>query len=186
MTLAARKAVAREEAALRRAAAHDLHRAAASDRLRAHLSEQAGRVIAGYLPIRSEADPLPTMEALAARNRVVVPVVTVARQPLVFREWRPGCRLVQGVFGVMVPADGAELVPDLVIAPLLAFDRKMHRLGYGGGFYDRTLAQLRKNGRIEALGFAYAAQGVAAVPVEVTDEPLDAVLTESGVVPLAP
>lgn len=186
MTLADQKKAARAEAFERRKAAHAVHAAAATEALCNHLAGQAGRVISGYLPIRSEANPVPAMERLARRNRIAVPVVTAAREPLVFREWTPGCQLERGNFDVMVPVEGSELVPDLVIVPLVAFDSALHRLGYGGGFYDRTLAKLRAEGDVYALGFAYSAQCLAALPIEATDAPLDAVLTESGMVPLAP
>lgn len=186
MSLAEEKRAARKEAFRRRAIAHAENAGAVSQALCDHLAGLEGRIISGYLPIRTEASPLAAMEGLARHNRVAVPVVIRAGAPLVFREWTPGCRLERGVFDVMIPVEGAELHPDLVITPLLAFDRGLHRLGYGGGFYDRTLAKLRAEGHVHALGFAYAAQLVEAVPVEATDQLLDAVLTESGVFPLAP
>jgi 5-formyltetrahydrofolate cyclo-ligase len=163
--LAAEKAAARKAAAARRAEAHGTQ----------------GRVISAYLPIRTEADPLPAMATLAGANRICVPVIEGRGRPLSFREWRPGCRLVEGPFRVMVPEGGAVLVPDLLVVPLLAFDAGLYRLGYGGGFYDRTLAALRAAGACRAVGFAYAAQEVAAVPREATDEPLDELVTERGV-----
>ena len=132
MTLAAQKRAAREEAFRRRAIAHAENAADLSRALCHHLAGQEGRVVSGYLPIRTEANPLPAMERLVRHNRVVVPVVVAAGAPLVFREWTPGCRLERGVFNVMIPAEGAELAPDLVIAPLLAFDIGLSRLGYGG------------------------------------------------------
>ena len=178
--VASEKAAARKAAAAPRAAAHAQHAPAASAALAAHLEGVTGRVVSAYLPIRTEADPLPAMHALAARNRVCVPVVEGAGRPLSFREWRPGCRLVEGPFRVRVPADGAALVPDLLVVPMLAFDADLYRLGYGGGFYDRTLAALRAGGGCRAVGFAYAAQEVAAVPREATDAPLDELVTEDG------
>ncbi|MCL5775392.1 5-formyltetrahydrofolate cyclo-ligase [Limibaculum sp. FT325] len=141
------------------------------------------RVIAGYRPIRTEIDPTPLMAALAARgHRLCVPVIEGEGLPLRFREWHPGCAMVAGAFGAEVPANGDWLTPDLLIAPLVAYDRACWRLGYGGGFYDRTLAMLRPLGPVAAVGLAYAAQEVAAVPHEVTDQPLDAVVTEAGVI----
>ena len=125
------------------------------------------------------------METLSEANRIAVPVVVGPGQPLVFREWQPGCALEEGAFGVMIPTGGEALVPDLIIAPLVAFDRKLFRLGYGGGFYDRTLEELRRTGEVEALGFAYSAQYIETLPLEATDQPLDAVLTEKGAFPRA-
>lgn len=178
-TLASQKAKARKAASRRRREAHAVACIAASEALRAHLTGLSGRVVAGYLPIRSEADPVPAMAALVTANRVAVPVVEGPGRPLAFREWHPGCRLVSGPFGVDVPETGDALVPDYLIVPMLAFDDRLFRLGYGGGFYDRTLAELRPNGA-QALGFAYAAQHSPVLPVEGTDMALDAVLTERG------
>ncbi|SDK69618.1 5-formyltetrahydrofolate cyclo-ligase [Aliiruegeria lutimaris] len=186
MNLGELKKAARKRAFALRKAAHSEHRAAASQALRDHLAGTAGQIIAGYLPIRTEADPLPAMEALCTANRIAVPIVIGPGMPLVFREWRPGFRLEEGAFGVMIPMDGAELVPDLIIAPLVAFDRNLFRLGYGGGFYDRTLEGLRQRGAVKALGFAYSAQCLETLPLEATDQPLDGVLTERGVFPRAP
>ncbi|MEM9250231.1 MAG: 5-formyltetrahydrofolate cyclo-ligase [Pseudomonadota bacterium] len=178
--LAAAKAEARGAAFARRKAAHARHREAASGALAAALDGVAGQVIAGYLPIRTEADPLPAMEALAPANRLCVPVVEGPGQPLTFRQWSPGCALVEGPFRVMVPAAGAELVPNYLIVPMVAFDAGLYRLGYGGGFYDRTLERLRVSGHVRAIGLAYAAQGVERLPLEPTDQPLDEIVTETG------
>ena len=89
-----------------------------------------------------------------------------------------------GAFGALIPAEGAWLEPEVLIVPLLSFDRRGFRLGYGGGFYDRTLERLRARHGVLALGFAFAAQEVAEVPIEPTDQPLDAILTETGLIPL--
>ncbi len=100
--------------------------------------------------------------------------------PLKFREWTPGCALVEGEFGALIPAEGAWLDPVVLIVPLLAFDARGYRLGYGGGFYDRTLEALRARRPTLAVGFAFAAQEVAEVPIDATDQRLDAVVTETG------
>lgn len=177
----AAKALARREAGARRDAAHATAAGAVAAALVAHLDGVTGRIVSGYLPIRSEADPLPAMTRLAAANRIVVPVVEGRGRPLAFREWTAGVPLVEGNFGVMIPAEGAFLSPDLLIVPMLAFDRRGIRLGYGGGFYDRTLEGLRAAGPVEAVGFAFAAQEVPALPAEATDQPLDRIVTEAGV-----
>ncbi|WP_118133888.1 5-formyltetrahydrofolate cyclo-ligase [Oceanicella sp. SM1341] len=187
------KAQARRDGFERRAAAHaagaGLAGAAAAARLLGLLDARAGegapapRIASGYLPIRTEIDPRPAMEALLDRGlRVCVPVIVEKATPLAFREWNPGAALVPGPFGAAVPAEGAWLEPDLLLVPLVSFDAGRNRLGYGGGFYDRTLAQLRARGPRLALGFAYEGQRCAAVPLEPTDAPLDAVVTEAGVI----
>lgn len=137
--------------------------------------------IAGYWPIGDEFDPRPLLEMLAARGaRLALPVVDSASGLLLFREWRPGMALAPAGFGTFGPPPGFSVVaPRIVIAPLLAFDRQGHRLGYGGGFYDRSLAALRADGKCElALGLGFAAQRVRQVPVNEADVRLDGVLTE--------
>jgi 5-formyltetrahydrofolate cyclo-ligase len=185
VTPAAAKDAARRQAFALRAQAHTRHRATASRTLCAYLDGTSGSVVAGYLPIRTEAAPLPAMKQLVRTNRVVVPVVKGTGKPLVFREWTQDCRLKKGAFGVMIPMDGREYVPKVIITPMVAFDERLYRLGYGGGFYNRTLAQLRAQGSVRAVGFAYSAQCLEALPREPTDERLDALLTENGAFPHA-
>jgi 5-formyltetrahydrofolate cyclo-ligase len=131
------------------------------------------------MAMRTEIDPLVAMAAHA--GPVGVPVIIGAGQPLRFREWSPGCTLAEGEFGARIPAEGAWLEPEVLIVPLLAWDRRGYRLGYGGGFYDRTLERLRSRHPTLAVGFAFAAQEVPEVPTEPVDQPLDAIITEEGV-----
>jgi len=176
------KAEARRAAQARRRAVHDPARSArAAAFLLEELRPHAGRVISGYMPIRTEVSPLPAMEAMAGVCRICVPVIEGPARPLVFREWRPGCEMVDGPFGARVPAEGEWLEPDVLIVPLLAFDRQGGRLGYGGGFYDRSLEALRARRPVLAIGFAYAGQEAAALPIEPTDQPLDMIVTDEGV-----
>ena len=177
------KAAARKIASLRRADARSpLHNAQALAHLGDVLRAHPGAVLSGYLPIRSELDPLPIMEAWSADASVCVPVIEGSGLPLVFRRWSPGCRLADGPFGVKIPAATTRIVPQVLIVPLLAFDRDGHRLGYGGGFYDRTLAKLREGGAtITAIGLAFSAQQMDDVPRNGTDQQLDAIVTERGV-----
>ena len=142
------------------------------------------RVAAVYRPIGAELDPQPLAAILRAAGAVLaLPVTLAAEVPLAFRLWAEGALLVTDAAGVAAPDVAAmELTPDLVIAPLLAFDRTGARLGQGGGHYDRTLAALRARGRVFALGLAYAGQEVDALPVEAHDQRLDAVLTEAGLI----
>jgi len=153
----------------------------ATQHLLARIGPAAGRTIAGYMPIRTEIDPLPAMAALHGSGaRIGVPVIAGAGQPLDFREWEPGCAMVEGPFKAMVPEAGDWLTPDTLIVPLVGFDRALNRLGYGGGFYDRTLERLKSAGPVEAIGYAFAAQELPAIPTEPTDQPLDALVTEQG------
>ena len=182
----AAKAAARRSALAERAAAHAAGAGAA--RLAAgHVLELVGGLrgvatVAGYLPIRSEIDAMPAMLALAGLGyRLAVPLVAGPGRPLEFRSWSAGAATEAGAFGVPVPVAGEAVVPDVLLVPLLAFDAGGHRLGYGGGFYDRTLAALRAGAGVVAVGLAYAAQEVPAVPRAATDAVLDAVATEAGI-----
>lgn len=181
------KAALRKQAFARRKQAHE-GRAEATPKATAHLLAHIGplapgTVISAYRPIRTEIDPTPAMEALARLGaRLCVPVIEGAGKPLTFREWTPGCEMTEGAFGAEIPATGDWLTPSILIVPLVAFDSAGHRLGYGGGFYDRTLDLLREGGEVRATGFAYAAQLGPDLPAEGTDHTLDAVVTEDGVV----
>lgn len=136
--------------------------------------------LAGYVPFRSEASPLAAMRsAVMCRKPVCVPVVMARGMPLKFREWTPDSVLEAGAFGVMVPAAGAWIEPTVIICPLLAFDRFGYRLGYGGGFYDRTLAVYKD--RCHVIGLAFDGQECERVPRDRFDQPLDAIATETGV-----
>ncbi|MEM9762601.1 MAG: 5-formyltetrahydrofolate cyclo-ligase [Pseudomonadota bacterium] len=182
------KKAARRAAFDARKAAHSLHAAdkaaAAADALQTVLGLlPGGTVVAGYRPIRTEIDPTPAMVALhEAGCTLSVPVIQGEGKPLSFRAWTPGCREVEGPFGAVVPAEGEWLTPQVLIVPLVAFDSAGYRLGYGGGFYDRTLEGLRaQDPGTRAIGFAYAAQELSALPLEPTDQRLDKVVTELGV-----
>ena len=169
------KVQARSQARAARAAVGRLPRVAAAVRLWAHLRGLRGAVIAGYLPIGSELDPTGAMRALAQDNRLCVPVVTAKGAPLRFREWTPGCAVEAADYGVPVPVEGAWRVPDVVVVPLLAWDEGGGRLGYGGGFYDRTLAARPE---MRAVGFALEAQRTTQVPREATDVRLPEIVTD--------
>jgi 5-formyltetrahydrofolate cyclo-ligase len=140
------------------------------------------RVVGGYRPQGSEIDPEPLMRRLAlAGASLAMPVAIRTDAELVYRAWSPGDLLAPDAFGIPAPAPGAPtLTPELIIAPVLAFDRRGGRLGQGGGSFDRTLERLRAAGRVFAIGLAFAGQEVAEVPLEPHDQPLDAILTESG------
>lgn len=138
-----------------------------------------GAVVSGFWPLGEEIDVRPLLHALHDRgNRVALPVTPKRGEALTFRAWRPGDVLIPERFGTMRPT-GEILVPDMLLIPLLAFDAAGGRLGYGAGFYDRTLAALPNRFR---LGCAFAAQQVDAVPVGPYDIRLDAVATENGII----
>ncbi len=152
-------------------------------RLLESLAVPAAATVAGYWPLRDELDQRPILAALAAGGqRLCLPVVVEAGAALVFRAWRPDTPLEPAAFGTEVPGPDCPVVePDILLVPLLAFDRRGYRLGYGGGFYDRTLAALRGRRPVVAVGLAFAAQEVAEVPVEASDEALDRIVTEREV-----
>jgi 5-formyltetrahydrofolate cyclo-ligase len=143
----------------------------------------ANATVAGYWPIRDEADPLALVRALQARGAALaLPRIDAKHAALSFRAWREGDELVDNHHGIAEPRAEAKIVtPDIVLVPLLAFDSSGHRLGYGGGYYDRTLEHLRARGKILAIGIAYAGQEVETLPREAHDHPLDLIVTENGV-----
>lgn len=176
------KAAVRKAAFARRKTAKSSGMDAAANRfLMEALLPLKGSSIAGYMPIRTEVDPLPVMAAMSAFGAVGVPVIQGEDQALKFRQWSPGCRMIDGPFGAQVPEAGVWLRPQVVIVPLVAFDRDGGRLGYGGGFYDRTLEALRAEGSVTAIGYAFGVQEVDGLPQEPTDQRLDMIVTEHGI-----
>lgn len=142
------------------------------------LNAAPGTVVAGYCPIGSEIDPMPLLELLARSNARALPCLEEGRA-LTFRLWSPDMVLTPGRYGIpSPPLDSPSVLPDIVLVPLLAFDRRGHRLGYGGGHYDATLAALRAHRRVDAVGLAYEAQEIDRVPDDGWDQVLDAVATE--------
>ena len=135
-------------------------------------------VVAGIWPLPGEIDLRPLWHTLHERGHTILLPQTPPRgQPLVFRVWHPACTMIAERFGTQCP-DGPIAVPTLIFVPLLAFDAEGHRLGYGGGYYDRTLAALPE---IPAIGVTYAAQRVASVPAGPHDRSLQMVISENGV-----
>lgn len=184
--LAAIKQALRRKAEGVRAAAAAAADEQASARLAEHLlgavTTWPGAVVSAYWPMRDEMDPIPALQAFAAQGHpTCLPVVIGKNQPLVFRRWTPGDPLVSAAFGTSVPSPEApEVEPDLLLVPLLAFDRFGYRLGYGGGFYDRSLVAMRARRTIEAVGISFAAQEVPEVPHDELDQRLDLMVTEAG------
>ena len=179
---AAKASLRREATERRRAAVHDNPNAgvAVRDHFFAAIKVPAGIPISAYWPLEEEFDPRPLFMALHRRGHPVgLPVILGKGQPLLFRRWEPATELVRGSFRVMTPPPTApEIIPRLLLVPLLAFDRAGYRLGYGGGFYDRTIARLRNGGESLAIGVTFADLEIPAVPRDETDQPLDWIVTE--------
>lgn len=175
------KSALRKAMAARRSDANASVDQAAAQRLLLDVLNATDGPVSFFWPIRTEIDTRPVMKTLSATRPVCLPV-TSGRAALTFREWCPGANMVADGFGVPIPVDGAPLVPKVLVVPMLACDPHGHRLGYGAGHYDRTLAKLRSKGDVIAVGFAFEAQRLEQpLPVETTDEPLDVLVTEDGV-----
>ncbi|GAB0113614.1 5-formyltetrahydrofolate cyclo-ligase [Acidisoma sp. C75] len=175
--LAAAKAAARREAAEARAGQNPALGAAIARHFLTGFALPPRATIAGFWPMGDEIDIRPLLEALAARGHPIgLPVTGRRGEALIFRRWQPGVPLTPGRFGTSHP-EGPAITPDLMLIPLLAFDAEGHRLGYGGGFYDRTIAALPDALRI---GCAYAAQERPLVPTGAFDQKLHAIVTEAG------
>jgi 5-formyltetrahydrofolate cyclo-ligase len=176
----------RAQALERRNAAFERHGPEASRRIAAHgldfLAATPGAIVSGFAAIRDEINPAPLMTWLQAEGfRLALPVMQGKGKPLLMRAWTPGDAMNSAAWGIAEPLDDKPAVePDIILVPLLAFDSRGYRLGYGGGFYDRTLHRLRKLKPVVAVGLAYDELRVDAVPAESYDERLDWVLTPSG------
>jgi 5-formyltetrahydrofolate cyclo-ligase len=182
-----KKAFRKEAADRRRAFVETIEPEAAAMALGANiygifLGKPAGTVT-GYLAIADEIDPQPAMTVLAQVGWCcALPVVMANGQPLEFRAWRPGDALADGPLRTRHPANGDAVDPDVLLVPMLAFDKRGMRMGWGGGFYDRTIAGLRaRNPNVLAIGVAFSGQGVKEVPSGPHDAVLDAVATEADV-----
>ncbi|MBT0956187.1 5-formyltetrahydrofolate cyclo-ligase [Alphaproteobacteria bacterium KMM 3653] len=182
MTLAEQKAAARQAAFVRREAAFAAAGPGAGGGLSSVLAGYRGVPLAGYLPIRTEISPLAAMAEAAAHGPVAVPVIVAKGAALEFSRWEPDAALRAGPFGTRVPEVDDFITPEVVIVPLVAWTRSGERLGYGGGFYDRTLEGLRARGPVLAIGFAFGAQEAESLPMEPTDQPLDMIVTEREIV----
>jgi 5-formyltetrahydrofolate cyclo-ligase len=178
------KAILRRELTARRDALPAAARQQAAETIAARpfpVAVRPGAIVSGFMPLKSEISPLPLLRKLAeAGASLALPVVAGKGQPLVMRAWAFGTPLASGVWGIKEPmADAPAVDPDVLIVPLLAFDRRGHRLGYGAGYYDMTLTGLRGRKPIVAVGIAYAAQEIDTVPITPRDARLDLVLTEN-------
>jgi len=177
------KAIIRRDAVTRREALPADQRAAAAAAIAARpfpVAMKPDAIVSGFSPLKSEINPLPLMRRLAgAGARLALPVVAGRGRPLIMRAFTFGDALTSGQWGIREPtADAAEVAPDILLVPLLAFDRSGNRIGYGAGYYDMTIARLRSMKPAVAIGIGYAAQEVPEVPVTPRDAALDLVLTE--------
>jgi 5-formyltetrahydrofolate cyclo-ligase len=181
IVLQAAKAAARKLARARRATLTNIEAPARlAEAMLAQHAPPEGAIVAGYWPMGDEMDPRPLMLALASRGHAIALPITPPRgQPLAFRAWAPGAALSPGPMGTSEPVAGEELRPDVLLVPLLAFDRAGRRLGYGGGYYDRTLATLPG---AKAIGIAYAEQEMPEVPAGPQDMRLPLIATEDSVI----
>jgi 5-formyltetrahydrofolate cyclo-ligase len=181
------KAILRREAIARRDELPAEERAEAAQAIAARgfpLPVGPGTIVSGFSPLKSEINPLPLMRKLAeAGAQLALPIVAGRGQPLVMRAFAFGDPLVSGIWGIREPVPEApEVAPDILLVPLLAFDRRGNRLGYGAGYYDMTISGLRATKPVIAAGIAFAAQEIDAVPITPRDARLDLVLTENGVI----
>jgi 5-formyltetrahydrofolate cyclo-ligase len=187
--LSLEKAELRRAAQARRDALPADWRKAAAEAIAARdfpLAISPGTIVSGFMPLKSEINPLPLMRKLAdAGASLALPAVAGRGKPLIMRSWQWGEPLAAGVWGIREPMPKApEVEPDILLVPLLAFDRSGHRIGYGAGYYDLTIAQLRAKKQITAVGLAFAAQELSRVPTTPFDAPLDLVLTEKDTIDL--
>jgi 5-formyltetrahydrofolate cyclo-ligase len=182
----AKAAIRREAKARRDALAPDV-RAAAAQAVAARpfpVAVTPGAIVSGFMPMRSEINPIPLMRTLAdAGAQLALPVIAGRGRPLIMRAYAFGEALAAGVWGIREPKpDAPEVLPDILLVPLLAFARSGHRVGYGAGYYDMTIAALRAEKTVLAVGIAFAAQEIADVPTTPRDARLDLVLTEREVI----
>jgi 5-formyltetrahydrofolate cyclo-ligase len=183
------KTVIRKDALLRRDALPADARARAAEAIAARafpLALNPGTIVSGFMPLKTEINPLPLMRKLAdAGAQLALPKIVGRGNPLIMRAFAFGDELVSGQWGIREPKpDAPEVAPDVLLVPLLAFDRQGHRIGHGAGYYDMTIAKLRAMKPVVAVGFAFAAQEIQQVPVTPRDERLDLVLTEREVIDL--
>ena len=183
------KATVRRDALTRRNALPADLRAQAAEALasrRFPVPVAPGAIVSGFMPLKSEINPLPLMRKLAgAGAKLALPVVDARGKPLILRAFTFGDTLNSGQWGIREPGSEApEVEPDVMLVPLLAFDRTGHRVGYGAGYYDRTIAKFRAMKTVLAIGIAFAAQEIDAVPITERDARLDLVLTERDVIDL--
>src|SRR5436190_12402811 len=183
------KSIVRKDALMRRDAIPAAERAQAAETIAARafpLAVGSGVIVSGFMPLKTEINPLPLMRKLAAAGaQLALPAIAGRGKPLVMRAFAFGDELASGQWGIREPKpDAPEVAPDILLVPLLAFDRTGHRVGYGAGYYDMTIARARCIEARVAVGISFAAQEIEQVPVTPRDARLDLVLTEREVIDL--
>jgi 5-formyltetrahydrofolate cyclo-ligase len=183
------KSIVRKDALMRRDALPAAERAKAAETIAARpfpISIAPGTIVSGFMPLKTEISPLPLMRRLAdAGARLALPVIDGRGKPLILRAFAFGDALAAGQWGIREPkADAPEVEPDILLVPMLAFDRRGHRIGYGAGYYDMTIAKLRAIKPVVAAGIAFGAQEIEEVPITARDARLDLVLTEREIIDL--
>ena len=156
-----------------------LHSQAIADALDRELGDISGKAVSLYWPFRGEPDLRPWMERATARGATcLLPIVVEKGRPLIFKSWKQGEKLDRGVWNIPIPAEGREMLPDIVISPLVGFDPSLYRLGYGGGFFDRTLAA--HPGKPLVIGVGYSSQHIPTIHPQPHDIPMTRIVTEKG------
>ena len=183
------KATLRAEALARRDAMPAQLRAAAAEAIAARafpVAVKPGTIVSGFMPLKSEINPLPLLRKLAeAGAQLALPAIAGRGLPLIMRAYTFGDEFARGQWGIREPKpEAAEVLPDILIVPLAAFDRTGHRIGYGAGYYDMTIRGLRAKKPVIAIGIGFAAQEIPKVPATERDERLDLVLTERETIDL--
>ena len=147
----------------------------------------AGKIVSGFMPMKTEINPLPLLRRLAdAGAQLALPVIDARGKPLIMRAWKIGDELKAGQWGIREPLpQAAQIDPDILLVPLAAFDRAGHRIGYGAGYYDMTIHALRAKKQVVAIGIAFAAQEIPRVPATERDERLDFIMTERETIAFA-
>ncbi len=181
------KASVRRDAAARRDALPAAERLAAAEAIAVRpfpLPISGSTIVSGFMPLKTEINPLPLMRALGQRGaQLALPVIDGRGKPLIMRAYRFGDALNAGQWGIKEPRpEAGDVAPDILLTPLLAFDRSGNRIGYGAGYYDMTIAKFRAAKPVVAVGLAYAVQEIPAVPVTERDARLDLVLTEREII----
>jgi 5,10-methenyltetrahydrofolate synthetase len=152
---------------------------AIADALDRELGDVAGKAISLYWPFRGEPDLRPWIGRVTARGGTcLLPIVVEKRKPLIFKAWKRGEKLGRGIWNIPIPAEGREMLPDIVISPLVGFDPRHYRLGYGGGFFDRTLAA--HPGKPLVIGVGYSSQHIPTIHPQPHDVPMTRIITEKG------
>ena len=155
------------------------HATSVTARLTEMIEHEKNHLIGFYWPFKGEYDPRPLVRDLHSRGwQLALPVVIEKAQPLVFRAWQPGVRMSRGIWNIPVPAEGDPVIPDVLLVPLVGFDNQGYRLGYGGGYYDRTLAAARIRPR--TIGIGYEACRIRTIHPQSHDIPMSTIVTEQG------